>query len=114
MEYYLETDFCPLNEEDALGCGKFIYWTHANCGGKALVNHFGKVKCLKCGLITQFEELLFKCPSHTFYHTIDIAKAKENILKVANLFAAFVADHAHDYDFSCTFIKKLKRKIGPM
>ena len=107
MEYYLETEICPLNEKDELGCGKFIIWTHANCGGKALVNHFGKVKCLKCGLITQIEELLFKCPSHTFDRTINIAKAKESNWRVGNWFGIFVRDYAHDYDFRDKLLKKL-------
>ena len=111
MEYYIQTRWCPLNKEDALGCGKFIYWTHANCGGKALVNHYGGVKCVKCGLKTEFEKLLFKCPSHTFDHTIDIAKAKENMLNVANLFSGFVGDHCHNYDFSYKFSKNLRIRI---
>ena len=111
-KYIFKTGICPLNDEDSChGENEYIFWEHDDCGGRGFVNVNAEVECEDCHVIVRIEDLLFRCPNHTFYRTNYKASAQKTIWNFASNFAANI-DPPNDF-----YVQKMKynleKRIGP-
>ena len=113
MREIFKTGFCLLNYEDSChGENEYIYWKHFDCGGRGFVNEYAEVECEVCHHFrAEIENLVFICPSHTFYRVPDKRTPQETIWAFASNFLANI-EPRNDY-----FVQKLRCnleiRIGP-
>lgn len=112
MKHILKTGLCLVNLEDSChGDDEYIYWTHANCGGRGFVDANAEVECQDCHVRVGIENLSLKCPNHTFSHTIYKGSAQETIWYFASNFAVNI-EPPDDF-----YVKEMKynlaKRIGP-